>query len=268
VPLYALDSHLLVFWIFESAYHAPLGRVTLPKSGEKSIALHAVYVDGFDQATESFRFRNNWGAGWGDHGYGYVTLEYLKKYHHETFVNRAARWGPSPYKSAQMLAATTEPREVRRLWSVQNPRQVYRIRRKGYSFRYIRYETISPTTSEKVMCSEVTTGFGLRMGWCFLRHHAGDRPVTEITELFVWPTFRRIGIGRWLEAEAVEDARYEGSSEVQLIMNEADAVVGPPRACARSFAMACGYSLRWRERTGPRSRAVGVKTITDLALST
>jgi GNAT superfamily N-acetyltransferase len=261
VPLYALDHHMLVFWAFESAHNAPMGRIPYPRAGDRSIGLHCVHVDSFDEASESFRFWNNWGSGWGDRGYGYVTLEYLRKFHHETFVNHNCRWGPSPYKSTRMIEAGADARETRRLWNIENPRQIYRTRMKGYSFRSVHYEALSPTTGESVSCHEVTNGFGLPMGWTFLRHHVEGVPLTEITELFVWPTFRRMGIGKWLEATAVEEAKYRGSLEIQLVMNEADAVIGPPRAAARKFGAECEYSWRWRQAVGPRSHAVGIKSI-------
>jgi GNAT superfamily N-acetyltransferase len=260
-PLYTLDHHMLVFRAFESAYRAPNGRLSLPPAGDKSIGLHCVPIDSFDQSTESFRFFNNWGLEWGERGYGYVTMEYLNKYHHETFVSRWAKWGPSPYKSLRMLDPDAEPKEIRRLWSIQNPRHIHKVRYKGRTFRYILYETLSPCTNDRVTCVEITNGFGLKLGWCFLRHRTEEKSVTEITELFVWPIFRRQGIGRWLESAAVYYAECEESSEIHLIMNEADAVVGEPRGRARKFAKACGYDLRWREGVNPRSRAVGIKRL-------
>ena len=262
VPLYALDRHLLIFWAFKSAHNADSGRIIYSGSNEISIGPHCVFIDGFDQSTESFRFLNSWGAGWGDHGYGYVSMDYLRRFHYETFVERMVRWGPSPYKASLMSKTSISDNETRRLWSIQNPHQTFCVREKGHNFRCTRYETLSPTTNDKITCFMITNGFGLRIGWCFSRYLAHNR-VTQITELFVWPTFRRVGIGRWLEAEAVEDARYEGSLEIQLIMNEADAIIGPPRAAARNFAAACGYSFRWRERVGPRGPAVGAKSLAE-----
>jgi len=259
VPLYALDRHMAVFWVFQSSRKAPGGLLSQPMPDDESIGLHAVSVEGFDSATNSIRFRNNWGSGWGDRGYGNVTIDYLEKFHHETFVQRMARWGPSPYKRTRMLAAQGDRNEIRRLWSVQNPREVLIARGRGFNLRIHYYETVSPTTNADVTCFAVTTGFGLRIGWCFLRHL--ETGLAEIAELFVWPTFRRMGIGSWLEAEAVEAAAYRGSSVIQLIMNEADAVIGPPRAAARKFAAARGYSLRWRLGVNPRSHATGIKAI-------
>jgi hypothetical protein len=139
-------------------------------------------VDSFDEASESFRILNTWGSGWGDRGYGYVTLEYLRKFHHETFVTRTARWGPSPYKSERMIMAAADPRETRQLWAIENPREIYHTRMKGYRLRSVRYETLSPTTGDRASCYEITNGFGLPMGWCFLRHRVEGMPLTEITD--------------------------------------------------------------------------------------
>jgi GNAT superfamily N-acetyltransferase len=144
---------------------------------------------------------------------------------------------------------------------VENPRLIDLFRGHGRNVRVIRYETLSPVTDSPVTCLELTTGFGLRMGWIFLRHHEGCEKYTEITELFVWPTYRRMRLGESLEAAGVDEARLFGSREIRLIMNEADAVSGPPQRAARNFARACGYDLRWRTSVAPRSRATGIKVI-------
>jgi hypothetical protein len=45
-----------------------------------------------------------------------------------------------------------------------------------------------------------------------------------------------MAIGRFLEDVAVDYATAWGCGELYLMMNEADAVVGPPHAAARLFA--------------------------------
>lgn len=45
------------------------------------------------------------------------------------------------------------------------------------------------------------------------------------------------------------------------MMNEADAVLGPPRAAARSFAQSVGYKWKWRQDVAPRRPATAFKTI-------
>jgi GNAT superfamily N-acetyltransferase len=98
------------------------------------------------------------------------------------------------------------------------------------------------------------------MGWAFLRRSESS-DVMEIPELFVWPTFRRMGIARILEKHAVDVALEAGITEIHLMLNEADAVVGPPRAQARAFAKALGYDWRWRVEVGPRRPGTGIKTL-------
>jgi GNAT superfamily N-acetyltransferase len=262
VPYPMLDSHLMIVEWFESSYSAPGGIIQIPATGEKSIGLHAVAVEGYDAEAETFRFWNSWGSGWGDRGYGKMSLDYVRRYHHETCVTRHARWGPSPAKSDQMQKAQENEKEIRRLWIVENPRFTYTIRGKARSAKVTYYHTMSPTSDLPVTCIELKTGFGLRMAWLFLRHSlSGAIRFSEITELYVWPLYRRMHIGSYLESAAVEEARIQGSSEIRLLMNEADAVIGPPRTAAREFAKACGYQQWWRTTVEPRARMTGTKSI-------
>jgi GNAT superfamily N-acetyltransferase len=261
VPYPMRDSHVMVVEWFESSYAASGGIIQMPAEGEISIGFHAVSINGYDQVTDTFSFWNSWGSSWGDRGYGEMSLDYVQRYHHETFVTRHARWGPSPTKLDQMMNAGDNEKETRRLWIVENPRFGYIVRGKGRNVKVIYYYTLSPTSGIPVTCIELKNGFGLRMCWMFLRHWPGTNKYSEITELYVWPLFRRMHLGAELESAAVEEARTQGSSEVRLLMNEADCVIGPPRAAAREFATACGYDLRWRTTVGPRARMTGIKSI-------
>jgi hypothetical protein len=198
-PRVVQDSFALVLEVFESAHTAAGGVLLHPKVGERSLGLHFVVVEEYDEETEQFRFWNSWGTGWGQRGYGEVSFRYVSDFFHEGFVTRYARWGPTPTKLPKMLAAQ-DVREFRRLWSIENPRSVSILRGPGErTSRIRRYESVSPTTNDPVMCLEVTTGFGLRMGWAFLRHLSDSSSVTEVTELFVWPAFRNLGIERGRE---------------------------------------------------------------------
>ena len=260
-PLYSLDNHLMIMEWFESSYKAPGGRIPVPASGDKSIGLHCVTVETYDADTETFTFWNSWGPGWGNNAHGTMSLNYLRRYHYETFVLRHARWGPSPAKAGSMAEAQRDPKELRRLWIAENPRSMWIWRSPRRNIEGVRYETISPTTGRPIVCFELKTGFGLRIGWMFLRHSLAKKTFSEITELFVWPIYRRLGLGTSLEEMALSEAQDYGSTEIRLIMNEADAVIGPPRAAARKFAKARGYELRWRDTVQPRAPATGIKAV-------
>jgi len=56
---------------------AKTGQVPLPGPTEKMVGGHAVMAVGFDDKTRLFKFRNSWGSGWGQGGYGFIPYSYL-----------------------------------------------------------------------------------------------------------------------------------------------------------------------------------------------
>jgi GNAT superfamily N-acetyltransferase len=144
---------------------------------------------------------------------------------------------------------------------VENPRFIYNLASDSREhWKLELYYTLSPTTNEPVECLVIRNGYGLRMGWSFVRHGFMSEPrVSTILELFVWPTFRRMGIGTLLEQAAFETAQQSGATQVRIILHEADSVVGAPRSAARHFAESRSYSWRWHNGTAPRSTGFAVK---------
>lgn len=59
------------------------GKIPFPSSGDTVIGGHAVCIEGYDDElnigpfTGAFKFKNSWGANWGDGGYGYLPDEYI-----------------------------------------------------------------------------------------------------------------------------------------------------------------------------------------------
>ena len=53
------------------------GVVPVPTRRDRLRRGHAVLAVGYDHATRLITFRNSWGHGWGDHGYGYLPYEFL-----------------------------------------------------------------------------------------------------------------------------------------------------------------------------------------------
>lgn len=266
VPNWLVDQILIVVEAFQSWRAAPGGNVPLPRAGDESIGLHCVHLTGYDDHGEILRFPNTWGPRWGDRGYGTISFDYLERYFTEAFVLRRARYGPPAWHFASTPDPMT-PSEFRRRLLLDAPRQRFRRRQaKGETWVIEIYETPSPTTGWPVLCVDVLNGFGLRMGWAFLRYRPTEEAgILEIPELFVWPTFRRMGIGRMLEEIAREQAATWKCGEIHLMLNEADAVIGPPRAAARLFGQALGYEWRWRAETAPRRPATAVKRVVSLS---
>jgi hypothetical protein len=262
IPRHTVDNHLIIVKVFRSAYTAPGGILQRPTPNDPFVALHSVALEEYDPETRNFRFWNNWGSAWGERGYGTMSMEYADEFFHEGWIYRHARWGSTPAKHAKLASyAVAEPARLRQLWSVENPRAVYRLPGlgRGHNAKWQWYETMSPTMDRAVACVEVRNGFGLRMGWAFVRKVSDS--FAEITELFVWPTFRRAHIASFLEGLCHAQSTAWGVRELHLIINETDTVVGPIRHAARHFAEARSYSPHWRTRTAPRSDLTYVKSL-------
>lgn len=40
---------------------------------------HVVLITGYDLDKKIFTFKNSWGEGWGDKGYGFISFEYMNQ---------------------------------------------------------------------------------------------------------------------------------------------------------------------------------------------
>jgi C1A family cysteine protease len=69
--------------LFPSAYSERVsrtGRIPLPGLDEPVRSAAAVCFVGFDDTKGLLKFRTPWGRGWGDHGYGYVSYGYARRF--------------------------------------------------------------------------------------------------------------------------------------------------------------------------------------------
>jgi C1A family cysteine protease len=55
------------------------GDVPFPTKSDKIVGGHAVMAVGYDEKKGVLRFRNSWGTGWGDEGYGTLPYEYVEQ---------------------------------------------------------------------------------------------------------------------------------------------------------------------------------------------
>ena len=66
-----------VYEEFMSSQTAKTGVIPLPQKGSRVVGGHAVVLVAHDDLKKEFKFVNDWGTGWGDKGYGYMSDEYL-----------------------------------------------------------------------------------------------------------------------------------------------------------------------------------------------
>jgi GNAT superfamily N-acetyltransferase len=105
---------------------------------------------------------------------------------------------------------------------------------------------------------ELRTGEDFRIGWAMLFHER-DR-TSVLKELFVWPGFRRLGLGTLIEQEAVDIARVWESTKMQIYLHSVDAIFRN-RVAGSFFARRSGYQWVWHRKTLPNLEAIGEKTI-------
>lgn len=75
---YPVVCGIMVYEGFESQNVSQTGNVPLPNtSTEKLLGGHAVVLTSFNDSTGTFGFRNSWGEGWGDKGYGTLPYSYI-----------------------------------------------------------------------------------------------------------------------------------------------------------------------------------------------
>lgn len=63
--------------VYDSFFDAANGNIPLPKPREYNYGGHAILLVGYDDATGRFKFRNSWGAEWGNAGYGTIPYSYI-----------------------------------------------------------------------------------------------------------------------------------------------------------------------------------------------
>lgn len=62
---------------FENFFSSFDGIIPMPKNNEKLLGGHAVCVVGYDDAKRLIKFKNSWGIGWGEKGYGFISYDYV-----------------------------------------------------------------------------------------------------------------------------------------------------------------------------------------------
>lgn len=67
----------MVYESHETPAVARNGRVPMPGLNEAPLGGHACSFVAYDDTKRLFRFRNQWSAGWGHNGYGYLPYEYV-----------------------------------------------------------------------------------------------------------------------------------------------------------------------------------------------
>jgi GNAT superfamily N-acetyltransferase len=259
-PEWAQANVGIGFRAFRSIFHAPQGLLELPAIDEDEVGEHSVAVLGYDKARDSVVFPNSWGETWGDRGLGYMPREYFERYATDVWLVRNARVGPHPEKFEQFLASK-DAKEFARIWMIENTRWRRRFRSDGRRLQWVIYETVS-VGGQPVEVVELRSGYGLVLGWFHIAHRDGpERTTSTVTEFFVWPAFRREGLGLLL-AEAAESVASKWKAHViEVLIHEADNPAHSAASPIEGFATRLGFELSYSEGDRPSLAATAQKRL-------
>lgn len=68
---------IYVYPSFETRTVRETGKIPIPDQRECCKGRHALMFVGYDDDAQAFKFANSWGENWGDHGFGYLSYDYV-----------------------------------------------------------------------------------------------------------------------------------------------------------------------------------------------
>lgn len=248
--------------IFDEAYYAHKGRLSLPVPGEPYRGRHAVSIVGMED-DKNIVFANSWGdTRWGDGGYGYISRAYFEKHVDLVLASRPALFGSS-------IALDKELK--RRSWMAGRPGSVFmedisaawytpnRPRGKSVTLHNQPHDlarrTLFTFDGEPFEITELRLNDSM-VGRMHVMHSSRE---SVVTELWVPPGARRQGYGTLLLEVAEDLARAKGSERMLLLGYEADES-HVDAAC--SFAKNYDYTTTSSSLKRPNLVAVARKTLT------
>lgn len=178
-----------VIEVFPSIFDVEDGRVPMPGPDERCIGTHCMGIIGID-ADETLVARSSWGDWSCRSPIAFISNEYARAFLREGMVARLAPYGPLE-STARQLLKTTDPEEFRRLWRCPDREASVRYQTGGVVVRTT--ENWSLQTETRVDLVELILR-GQKIAWAVMAWTA-DKGHAEISEFFVWPTYRRRGYG-------------------------------------------------------------------------
>lgn len=75
-------------YCFYEIFYPRNGVVNYPVNPDRWYGGHAICITGWNPSTRMFTFKNSWGTGWGDRGYGYLPYEYIRDFMMDGWVTK------------------------------------------------------------------------------------------------------------------------------------------------------------------------------------
>lgn len=249
---------------FASGARSRSGLLKPPDEHDRFLGRHSIGLISVDERRDLLVFPNSWGQSWGDRGFGYLSEDYFDACVDDVLLQRSCVIGPSPVM-LHMLKKR-QPPDFPLAWSEPNPFLSAPVTISGDRYDAVTYEWYSQRPEPELFRTiDLRDEKGRRVAWLHLCHGRITDRTSTITELFVWPSARRRGLGRWLEGRAAAIAEDIGSTSLVAQIYEAD---WQPRArdAALRLGEQAGYSwTRTPDLRRPSIRAKASRVLYEFA---
>lgn len=229
-----------VLALYRNVFDAARGKLVLPQQEDDFIGHHAVTLLGARDGGESLAFANSWSQRWGDGGFGTVGRAYFDVNSTETWLLLAGENGHSVPTNFEPFDPSLTKEQMIRAWRSGPVQGTVRL---PHDLRLRWYQHPSIFKRSTTTVAEVCDRRHVRLGWCHVDVGLSNgEPAAVITELFVWPHYRRVGLGMQLLEWTRAAARRAGCSMLQIVVRTAD-IESTNRLPREDIAHA--YRLEW-----------------------
>ena len=222
--------------VFPSIFGAAGAVIPMPEEGQAAIGRHYMVVDGVHDR-DTIVVRNSW-SGWQSRPWAYLTREYFDRYGEEGLLSRLWEFGPTHETADQLLRCedkdefVTTWRRKRRYGTNNSTLTTPNVRLKWYGCWSLQIEAPA-----EILMIELDRQMAIGIA---IIVHRPDNSTSELSDLFIWPSYRRKGYGLLLERFAAERATAANSSRLAAYVWNSDAVKGKDRAL--KFLRTASYS--------------------------
>jgi GNAT superfamily N-acetyltransferase len=242
------------FDVFPSFFDSKDGRVAMPSFRESPVGYHTVKIVGVEDKN-TLIFQHGW-SGWakGD-GIGYISRKYLDKYGRGLWAAR--RWNTGPMADSVQRILEGAP-DTLILWRQDRPHGQQRARRADSWLRWRKTWDLESEQDAEVLTLEIDRRSAppVRVAVAIMVNYKNSK-TSSLSDLFVWPPYRRHGFGRELEAFARRRAKAAGSIGFEAYVWDADSV--KPHPPAITFLQSLHYSVE--QFTDNQFRALGSRAV-------
>lgn len=210
-----------VFAVYESCLDTEDGVLTLPEPDERFLGHHDVQIIGWNQASDDLVFGNSWGAKWGDQNTGVMSRSYYEAHVKESWLRMVGNQGLRVPEGFEFFDPALKRQELVRAWK-RGPLQGRVVLSGGRIIAWFSVKSLR--TVGQTYVGELRDSRHVKLGWCnVLIGAAGGHIDALITDLYVWPQYRRQGVGRALYEWALRTAEDGNAGALRVMVHEADA---------------------------------------------